>query len=289
MRAGVAAGLGLLVATAAAAVVAATTVPLTYKSEIAVLTTACALRAAPTSVEEGGVRSATLRLAGAEYPVRIAPDVGAPWLEIDLDRDGTMEPVEWERVLSDGTWLAAPSVILSTAESETAMYRVLVLWLPALPVVVHYCRGNYRAGSLETPRRAVALALIDDDTDGSFDGQGEALIVDVDADGELLASADSHERYALHEPFVVDGTTYAVSAVGSDGAWIEIDVAAETAAAKPPLLVGCPAPPFAAEDAGGNSVDLDAWRGRIVLLDFWAAWCAPCLDELSTLVGIHEA
>lgn len=36
-------------------------------------------------------------------------------------------------------------------------------------------------------------------------------------------------------------------------------------------------------DVNGERIDLDALRGRVVLLDAWATWCAPCLADLPTL------
>ena len=41
-----------------------------------------------------------------------------------------------------------------------------------------------------------------------------------------------------------------------------------------------PAPVFALEDAAGKTVKLKDYRGRVVLLDFWATWCTGCKKEI---------
>lgn len=41
-----------------------------------------------------------------------------------------------------------------------------------------------------------------------------------------------------------------------------------------------PTPPLVLKDLGGNTHTLDDYRGRIVLLNFWATWCTPCLIEM---------
>ncbi|WDT82801.1 MAG: redoxin domain-containing protein (plasmid) [Candidatus Manganitrophus sp.] len=48
---------------------------------------------------------------------------------------------------------------------------------------------------------------------------------------------------------------------------------------KPPQIGG-PAPSFEAETLEGKKVSLEDYRGKVVLLTFWATWCEPCKKEM---------
>ena len=53
--------------------------------------------------------------------------------------------------------------------------------------------------------------------------------------------------------------------------------------------VDIPAPDFTLLDSEGNAHTLSQYRGKIVILDFWATWCGPCLVVMPHLQAIHEA
>jgi cytochrome c biogenesis protein CcmG, thiol:disulfide interchange protein DsbE len=54
-----------------------------------------------------------------------------------------------------------------------------------------------------------------------------------------------------------------------------------------PGLTGHFAPDFTVSD-GTSTVHLADYRGQIVLLNFWATWCAPCIHEMPGLLALHH-
>lgn len=58
-------------------------------------------------------------------------------------------------------------------------------------------------------------------------------------------------------------------------------------AGSPPQPAG-ELPEILLKDLSGREVSLSSYRGKVLLVDFWATWCAPCEEAIPHLMKLHE-
>jgi len=147
--------------------------------------------------------------------------------------------------------------------------------------------GTMRRGILNLNNRQIAFALIG--YNGIYDFEAYRLYFDINGDGKFDSKDHySPEVFRVDEKYINIGERsyeFKVERYGNSLTLIPLD---KKLPERADLTVGSPAPDFSFKDLDGNLRRLSDFRGKIVLIDVWAMWCAPCVREAPKLSAAYQ-
>lgn len=98
-------------------------------------------------------------------------------------------------------------------------------------------------------------------------------------------------NFIIHHTYEVGGTfTCQLTVTDAEGnrAIDQLTITVDEIGPPVGLLVGDAAPDFTSSTTDGKEISLSDYRGYIVLLDFWGAWCPPCRARMPHLQDIYD-
>jgi thiol-disulfide isomerase/thioredoxin len=147
--------------------------------------------------------------------------------------------------------------------------------------------ADYRAeGTLAIADCRALLAVWDLTMDGTFDRRdlhhGSAVGIDLNGDGKIKGKSEFVYGGELFE-FCGRRLFVDPDSLEPDGSGLTV---VETSLEKPKL--GAPVPTLLMQTTDGKTISSSDWKGKPVLLDFWASWCGYCIEAFPKLKQIQE-
>ena len=175
------------------------------------------------------------------------------------------------------------------------MRRLLLALLVAgvLALVLAGCLGNRAPLAFLNVPTVTGPAPLDVAYDLSYcrDPDGDAIFYELDfgdesppVEGETL-SVVLHHAFQIGGPFTSRLTV--TDARGASG-HAEVDITVDDEGPPIGIEAGMTAPDFAAHRTAGGTFTLSETRGSVVLLDFWGAWCSPCVRNMPHLQDLYD-